>query len=184
MTTGVSLLILQQAVLRRSLADGNVTRYPESHYLDYAIDGQILTERLPVARGMVTPLNRAWLPTVNGAIEELLGRRRTEGLNPGRVALFVCGECGNLGCGAVTANLVVEDDRVSWSHFAWDNGYEPTDPIENAPDSIAFARADYTDVFAGAEERIAAFPYDELAHVGRKFLWPWQWGWRLSKDNP
>jgi hypothetical protein len=183
-TGGVSLLTLGPAVLRRTLLDGSVTRHPESHYLEFVIDGQLLTERLPLARGLITPLNRAWLPMVHGAIEELLGRRPTDGLGPGRVALFVCGECGDLACGAVTATLTVEDDTVTWSDFAWDNGYEPTDPMENAPDPIAFARVDYTDLFAGAEERVAAFPYDELDHQGLKFLWPWQWGWRLPKDNP
>lgn len=184
MTTGVSLLTLEQAVLRRTLDDGNVTRHPESHYLDFVIDGQSLTKRLPIARGMVTPLNRAWLPMVHDAIEELLGRRPTEGLDPGRVALFACGESGDMGCGAVTATLIVEGDLVTWSDFAWDNGYEPTDPIENAPDSISFAKPEYTDAFTHAEERITTFPYNELAHVGRKFLWPWQWGWRLPKENP
>lgn len=183
MTTDLSLLTLEQAVLRRTLLDGNVTKRPESHYLAFMVDGQNLMQRLPVGRGLVTPLNRAWLPSVNGAIEELLGKRPTDGLDAGRVALFVCGECGDLACGAVTATLRVEHDRVTWSDFAWDNGYEPAEPIENAPDSVAFATADYAEVIAGAEERVAALPYDELAHQGRKFLWPWQWGWRLPKDN-
>jgi len=31
----------------------------------------------------------------------------------------------------------VKDDRFTWRDCAWDNGYEPTDPIETAPDRIA-----------------------------------------------
>jgi hypothetical protein len=26
---------------------------------------------------------------------------------------------------------------------------------------------------------LQAMPYDELAHRGKRFLWPWEWGWRL-----
>lgn len=161
-----------------------MTRHPESHYLDFVIDGQSLATRLRIARGLATLMNRAWLPAVSGAIDELLGKRPTDGLDPGRVALYVCGDCGDLGCGAVTATLLVDNDRVTWSDFAWDNGYEPTDSIDHAPDSIAFATADYADIFSDAKQRVAEFPYDELAHEGRKFLWPWQWGWRLPKGNP
>lgn len=183
MTSEVSALTLERAVLRRTLVDGNVMRYPESHYLDFVIDGQSLSARIPLGRGLATPLNRAWLPTVGVAVEELLGTRPVGVLDPGRVMLYVCGECRDLGCGSVTASLTVKGDTVTWSDFAWDNGYEPTDPITDAPGAITFAQAGYIDTLRGAEERVAAFPFDQLAHEGRRFLWPWQWGWRLPKDG-
>jgi hypothetical protein len=182
-TIEVPMLTLHPAVLRWTLLDGNVTRRPESHYLDFVIDGRPLTHRLAIARGMITPLNRAWLPSVDAAIEELLGRRPTDGLDPGRVSLFVCGQCGDLACGAVTVTLRVKSDGITWSHFAWENGDKPAEPIENAPDSLEFESAHYGDLFAGANARVAALPYDELAHQGRKFLWPGQWGWRLPKGD-
>jgi hypothetical protein len=182
-TMEVAQLVLNDAVLRRTIYDGNVTRYPESHYLDFVIDGQRLRDRLLVAPDMTTLLNRAWLPSVESAVLELLGKRPTAGLDAGRVFLFVCGECGDLGCGAVTAALDVDSDRITWSQFAWESGYEPAEPIDSAPDSLAFGAADYEKVFASAYGRVAALPYDELAHQGRKFLWPWQWGWRLPKDG-
>jgi len=182
-TTEASQLTLQSAVLRRTLHDGDVTRHPESHYLDFVVDGRTLSDRLPGARGMATALNRAWLPTVAGAIEELLGQRPSLGLDPGRVFLFVCGECGDLGCGAITAALRVGPNRVTWSQLAWENGSEPAEPVGNAPDVLSFDIANYEDVLAGAYKRIAALPYDQLAHQGRKFLWPWQLGWRLPKSD-
>lgn len=183
MTKDVAQLALSEGTLRRTVFDGNVARHPESHYLDFVIDGQRLAHRLPVARGMATPLNRAWLPSVENAVLELLGKRPTAGLEAGRVSLFVCGECGDLGCGAVTAALDMDPDRITWRQFAWENGYEPAEPIENAPASIAFGTADYEKVLGSAYRAVADLPYDELAHHGRKFLWPWQWGWRLPKDG-
>jgi hypothetical protein len=176
-----SVLTLEPAVLRRTFIDGNVTRHPESHYLDWVVDGQSLHERIPLARGLTTALNRAWLPTVVDAIEELHARRQAEGLGPDRIALYVCGECGDLGCGAVTATLTAASDTITWSDFAWDNGHEATDPIADAPAILTFTAKTYADAFKDAEARVAAMPYDPLAHEGRRFLWPWQWGWRLPK---
>lgn len=170
-------------MLRRTVLVGNVTKHPESHYLDFVIDGHALTEQLPMAHGMVTPLNRAWLSTVGEAIEQLQGARDTSGLPPRRIAVFVCGQCGDLGCGAITAALHLEPGRASWSDFAYDNGYQPSKPIQRAPDSVAFAQPDYMNVLALAEEQVAALPYDESPHQGRKTPWPWQWGWRLPSGN-
>lgn len=183
MDVDASLLALEPAVLRRVFHDGNVTRHPESHYLDFVVDGRSLTEQIALARGLVTPINRAWLPTVKDAIAELQGTRPADGLTPGRIALYVCGDCGDLGCGAVTATLNVDTCKISWTDFAWDNGYEPTDPIKDSPSAVHFTAENYAAVLATAEGRVADLPYDELAHEGRKFLWPWQWGWRLPKDK-
>jgi hypothetical protein len=41
-----------------------------------------------------------------------------------RVALFVCPECGDLACGAITVLVSRNDLVVQWSDFAYDNGYE------------------------------------------------------------
>ncbi len=37
--------------------------------------------------------------------------------------MFVCPECGDLGCGAVTVQLVIERDRVKWQDW----GYQADD---------------------------------------------------------
>lgn len=135
-TQELARLSLYDAVLRRTVSDGNVTRHPESHYLDFAINGQPLAHRLPVAPDMTSTLNRAWLHSVESSNLELLGKRPTVGLDTGRVYLYVCGECGDLGCGAITAALEVKPDRITWSQFAWEDGYDPVEPIENAPASF------------------------------------------------
>lgn len=186
MTTDFSLLALDDAFFRRTVVDGNATSRPESHYLDFVVDGQRLGDLVGRSADMTTSLNRAWLSSVEASVQELLGQRAEEGLDPGRVALFVCGECGDLGCGAVTALLQMSEDRVTWSGFAWENGFEPLDLIKNAPDAVTFRAADYQRTLAGAYQRVAAFPYDELAHSPsneRTFLWPWQWGWGFPRSK-
>jgi len=48
-----------------------------------------------------------------------------------------------------------------------------------APSGSNRRPTDFERVFSSAPERLSGMPYDELAHRGRGFLWPWQWGWRL-----
>jgi hypothetical protein len=57
-----------------------------------------------------------------------------------------------------------------------ENGYEPPARIAGAPERLTFDTQQYTAAFNDACDRTAEFPYDELAHHGRRFLWPWQWG--------
>ena len=42
----------------------------------------------------------------------------------GRVALFVCPECGDLGCGAVSIRLRREGQSVVWDEIGWQTNYE------------------------------------------------------------
>lgn len=39
---------------------------------------------------------------------------------PNRVAIFVCPECGDLGCGAITAAVTRDDNLVVWDDFRWE----------------------------------------------------------------
>lgn len=42
----------------------------------------------------------------------------------GRASLFVCPECGDLGCGAVTVRVDKGADTISWREFGYENSYE------------------------------------------------------------
>lgn len=41
-----------------------------------------------------------------------------------RVALFVCPECGDFACGAVTVLVSRTDAGVQWSDFRYENGFD------------------------------------------------------------
>lgn len=57
-------------------------------------------------------------------LDQLPGVGSTSKLH-GRTALYVCAECGDLGCGAVTAVVTVDQRQVVWSEFGYQNNYEP-----------------------------------------------------------
>ncbi len=168
--------------------DGNVIRRPQSHFLDFVIDfvidGKSLRHLIEGADDdYVTKLNRPWLSGVQSAVETLLGRQQQTDVPrdfpAGRVMLLVCKVDGDIGCGAVTAQLDVTPTEVTWSELRWDDGYDEPTPVTPTIKGFTFDRRQYEAAFADAYERVAAFPYDKLAHQGRRFLWPWQWGWRL-----
>jgi hypothetical protein len=40
--------------------------------------------------------------------------------------LFVCPECGDLGCGSITVEMSITQGRIVWCDFAYENNYDPT----------------------------------------------------------
>ncbi len=158
--------------------DGNLVRTPEQHFLDLVVDGRALRDRFDSAN-VITPLHRSTATDLlPGDVDMFLGRAQVPELDDGRIAVFVCLICGDIGCWGVSAGLTVAAGTVTWSAFRWENGTVGIVPVAELPAPIVFDRAAYESAFSGAAERVAAFPYDELAHHGRRVRWPWQWGWR------
>ncbi len=182
MSRPTSTLALEESVLQRTHFDGNLIRHPQEFFLDFVVDGESLMESLEAAGTLVTPLHRAWLPTVPDALDELRGRRPSPGLADHRVALLVCGECGDLACGAITVSLSMSAEWVTWTDFLWEDGCRPPSATTlAAAQGFVFERAAYDTTLSEAYHRVAALPYEEPPHPDRKSLWPWQWGWRLPK---
>ena len=72
---------------------------------------------------------------------------------PNRIMLFVCPECGDLGCGAITFTITQENDSVVWSDFAYENSHDESMTNYNAYASVgpfSFSRTDYLDTISRA----------------------------------
>ncbi len=92
MTPEPATLRLEPAVHTHNVVDGRVTQHPQSHFLDFLIDGVSLLSTAQEQDNLVTDLNRDWVPeAVAPAVETLLGRRTSPDLDAGRVPLLVCG---------------------------------------------------------------------------------------------
>lgn len=124
------------------------TNRTERHYLDYQIDGQSIRRLLPVTTAeMISPFG--WMENRlydRDHIEQLTLVRPSH-LKTGRVCLYVCPECGDIDCGALTVDIVDSGDQLIWRLFANETGYQGI--MEHYPNvqPITFNKADYMRTF-------------------------------------
>lgn len=106
-------------------------------FFDFVVDGQSLWDLLDT-RSFIGALgwgHRAWQDQQfkDLQLEDLIDgpykEDRDQYLDEGRKALYVCPECGDLGCGAYTALVVRENGYVVWKDFGFDNRVEDFEPI-------------------------------------------------------
>lgn len=91
-------------------------------FLDFVVDGQSLFACLGEDHDYITPLLRTPTDWYEVAIQELQLLAQPE-LEEGRQALYVCPECSDLGCGAVSAVICQQDGRIIWKDFAYYNTF-------------------------------------------------------------
>jgi hypothetical protein len=122
-----------------------------TEFLDFTFDGESLRSEL-AQRGFSDMVGPLWT-SVHGrqlwpeTVARLLGK--ASGDAPGnRVSVFVCGECGDLGCGAVTVRLELSDGLVTWSDWGYQNNYEDEISREGLKDlpPLEFDRIQYESV--------------------------------------
>ena len=125
----------------------------QTEFLDFAVAGQSLRPDL-TQRGFSDVIGPLWTSDLGRqlwpeTVARLLGDE--PGDAPGnRVSVFVCGECGDLGCGAVTVRLTVSGEQVTWADWGYQNNYEDEVyrvGLEDFP-TLVFDRGQYESVFA------------------------------------
>lgn len=122
-------------------------------FVDFVVDGRSLLEYLGWP-DQITALEGKPRPVNEAAIRQLLMLEPTE-LVDGRQAIYICPECGDLGCGAISAVVELRGDFVVWEDFA---SYNPYNYDENAPPGTpAIGRAGY--------EGIGPFIFDAEAYA-------------------
>jgi hypothetical protein len=101
-------------------------------FLDFVVDGEPLRRRVMSRVGDVDQANDyASLLVTNWPVDlmaddvrMLLGEMHSP-LADGRVPLYVCAECGGLGCGTISAVIEHPADTVIWRDFGWQTDYDP-----------------------------------------------------------
>ena len=96
----------------------------ERHFLDFVIDGESLWEKVGRPRDTVPVICFEYpREEIVRALNRLLLTEKA--VIPGdRRSLFICSECGDIGCGAVTAFVIREAQSVVWKDFGFENDYE------------------------------------------------------------
>ena len=107
---------------------------------DFVIDGASLSALIG---GDVAGALGWRAPEQEAAVADRLLRRAPADLPPDRVALYVCPECGDLDCGAVTAAVAREGDVLVWRDFAWERLSDVPDGERLSLRPFRFSRATY-----------------------------------------
>jgi hypothetical protein len=128
MADRVSSIHLSWRVREEGAGDPRQTR---REYLDFVIDGESLGQLTGLGDpGYIGFLG--WMPDDDayerGLLKQLLLEEPSE-LETGRRLLYMCPECGDVGCGALTAVVRREDDNFIWAEF----GVERDWRVENLP---------------------------------------------------
>lgn len=84
---------------------------------------------------------------IQASLRALLGERtppqREVAFDEGRVGLLFCAQCGDLGCGAVTAGAAFTADTVGWRSIAYQNGQTGELSSDPPPRTVIFDRSQY-----------------------------------------
>jgi hypothetical protein len=118
-------------VIRPGRLVGDRGRNSERKFLDFKADEEQLGPLIAARVGLIDCANEyasvlvtnwpAGFPA--GEVRQLLGEAASP-LRDGRIPLYVCAECGGLGCGAVTAVIEHENDAVVWHSLARQTDYD------------------------------------------------------------
>ena len=118
-------------------------------YLDFVVDGEPLSKRIA---GDLASCLGWFLPEENAkAIRRLLLEESAD-LSNNRRSLYVCPECGDLGCGAVSVVIEAAGDRIIWRDFGFQNNYED-EVVSNVYAEVGpliFNKAEYEAVIRSA----------------------------------
>ena len=102
----------------------NGTSKSERHFLDFVVDGESLWEALGERNDMVSILCAEYSADETAkAIGRLLLNEKAD-LPNDRRSFFVCSECGDLGCGAITAVVERQGETIAWKAFGYENTYD------------------------------------------------------------
>lgn len=127
---------------------GGDNRTPRE-FFDVIVDSRRLLDRIGwEGADLVTPLGWGISASQHSAIRQLR-RDEVPSLPSGRVLLFVCPECGDIGCGAIAVRITRSGGYVVWDDFARENGYE--DPLPISCEPIHFNASDYWQAFETCE---------------------------------
>jgi hypothetical protein len=106
----------------------NHVRKHERNYVDFIVSGRPLSEVFQTKESDMISIfgwgvNKDY---EKRTIKEFLKQEVSE-LETGRTIIYGCSECGDIGCGAITAEILDEGDKIIWRDFGYENNYSGFD---------------------------------------------------------
>jgi hypothetical protein len=118
--------LAHQELFRPGSASGGCT-VAERCSSDFLIDDQSLLSLLVKCDGGHADFMGCLVkgfPEQNAKAAATLLLKAPPETDSGRVLLYICPECGDIGCGAYSVQLAKNDFSYIWECFAYENGYE------------------------------------------------------------
>ena len=131
-------------------------------FLDFVVDGRSLFDELVKTKG-TDFVSALWLDPASAEVSirhaENLMLLHSPDSPSGRRSIYICPECGDLGCGAVTARIEHSANTCRWSGFIHENNYDDCPLAEyRQVGPFLFEAADYEFTLKQAIETIRALP--------------------------
>ena len=147
-----NIMTFQDAIRPGSSSNGCTS--VERRFADFQIDERSLLEILVTADGGHSDYMSGF---VSGYLEQSL--RFADNLircdqpqaEPCRVVIYICPECGDIGCGAYSVQIRSVSGEIIWEEFAYENGYEEPRVIVDVGPFI-FSSAPYVGAVKAASE--------------------------------
>jgi hypothetical protein len=104
----------------------------EKKFFDFVIGGVSLYDTLGHSRDLISALwNPPVVPSEGDRAIRRLSLADSGDASENRVSLFICPECGDLGCGAITVRIERDDTGIVWRDIGYENNYEPTVDLDS-----------------------------------------------------
>jgi len=118
-------------------------------YFDFIVSGKSLRSVLGIEDDdLITPLGWGTNIELGIHILNVFKLKEKPRLESGRVMIYVCPECGDIDCGAITAKIKDSGDRIIWFDFGYETGYGGLSETYQQIEPIEFIRQNYFAVFS------------------------------------
>lgn len=124
--------VLSHKILFRPGTNSGSATTQERRSVDFTVNGaSLLSTIVKIDGGHADFMGCVVLgfPEQNAQAAERLICVASPDSESGRILLYVCPECGDIGCGAYSAFVERSGGTYVWRDFAYENGYEDPRPI-------------------------------------------------------
>lgn len=136
-------LTLQKATRRIS------TNQAPRDYFDFFISGKSLRTILDIENAdLITAFGWSTNKKYERHLLNVFRLKEKSQIESGRIMIYVCPECGDIDCGAITAVIKDRGLTIVWSDFAYETNYGGIGETFSQIAPIEFGRADYFSVFS------------------------------------
>lgn len=125
------------------------TSQTPKEYLDFFVSGKSLKTMLNIETSdYITLLGWGANQKYNRHILNVFRLKEKSELPKERVMIYVCPQCGDIGCGAITATIKDFGNRIIWKDFGYENSYDGLSEKYESISPIEFSRASYFAAFS------------------------------------